>query len=326
MSTISGTATRMVGETPTAVVGAKITVINSTTDEVAVNDASVKCVTTSGAEGAWSFTGILNGTYHIISEWDDGGTLYNALSKPYIVVDDTVFDPAVLTPTGWWDAGDAGSFMLREGTDRIESVASLSPGTLTLTQSDELRQPLLEDGVIKFDGVTTVTARTLFNQNIGDTIRNINAKFTMSFCMPKFSHTIVNQDIWNHGNTSGRNRLGRATGDIVLHIADVQIASFPSVPEFTFTLRVDRTLDTSDLIVSGNDVGGVGVHYLEILDIVTNGTYVTGTGGWYFGARGGTIATPLVDSELKEFFFKNDFVGLQELRDLHTYMNRHLVV
>jgi len=85
MGTISGTVT----SSGSAVQGATVAVVDSSTWSVVGTD-------TSDANGAWAVSGLAGGVerYHALVQYDDGGQFFNAESLPFLTVEWTL-SPAV---------------------------------------------------------------------------------------------------------------------------------------------------------------------------------------------------------------------------------------
>jgi hypothetical protein len=81
MGTISGTVT----SSGSAVQGATVAVVDSSTWSVVGTD-------TSDANGAWAVSGLAGGVarYHALVQYDDGGQFYNAESLPFLTVEWTL--------------------------------------------------------------------------------------------------------------------------------------------------------------------------------------------------------------------------------------------
>lgn len=118
MATISGTCT-VSGST---VDGAVVFIIDD-------GDDTVAATTTSGADGTYSVSGLADGTYHVVAQYDDGSTTYNALSKPYITINTTIdrFEDNDIAEY----SGDTGNFSTVQSPVQSGSYALQTSGWAT---------------------------------------------------------------------------------------------------------------------------------------------------------------------------------------------------
>lgn len=254
MATISGTATKL--SDSTAVVGGKITLINSDTDEVAVNTSDVKCVTTTGALGAFEFLDVPDGiTVHVVGEWDDGGTLYNAKSQPFISTG-TAGDPGALmtkynvaADSVWIKADeDPTTFTTRDaaGTLHITAWGSKSPAGISGTAPDtESRQPVLADGLVKF--VKADSQYLIIPSPFGTSFNPEGATYTVSVAIPVWGNQDNSWLLSNRAIAGGRFNVGQIAGALSIRATGTVIASYDPRPAYVIaTWRVNNGTTVTD--------------------------------------------------------------------------------
>lgn len=253
MATISGTATKL--SDSTAVVGGKITLINSDTN-------AVIATTTTGVGGAWEFTGVADGiTVHVVGEWDDTGTLYNAKSQPFISTGLSGDPAALMTSYGvaadsvWIKADETATFTTVDdlGTLRITAAGSFTPAGISITSPGTgVQQPALDtvNGLIKF-----VT--------VDGTYLRIPAPFGRNFNMESATYTIsVAVPVWGTDGGSGdnnnwllSNRLApndrfqftQGSGNPFIRAVGTVLVSYPSRPTYIIaTWRVNNGTAVTD--------------------------------------------------------------------------------
>lgn len=314
MARIAGTATFE----SSPVEGAVIILYDEST-----NPATEVARTTTNASGEWEFLEVPDATdYHVVSKWDDNGTLYQAKSFPFIQVDAT-FSPDYVNDLLYWFSAESGVNTTTVGEDELvnfmENLATMAEEERVYAETDAQR-PALKDGYIQFNkDLNTVLNHASNPLGVHYGLPNrfvaLNGKYTIALAVTEFEAgaTAINM------GTSSDYDLGSLGSSFTRIKTPATTISTKLTPTLIFTCRADREAGIADFYRENDAL---------VQSVVIDNTITTSDVGRKFaiGARTNSGTTTPGTFRFIEFLFYDRFVTLSELENIHTYMSRHIPV